>query len=61
MGDVTITSYRSRFVDFTVPYTEPGLAMLVPTTDQEIRDEEWLDIHELELGAIAHVQNSQSW
>ncbi|KAG6425765.1 hypothetical protein SASPL_109969 [Salvia splendens] len=38
VGDVTITSYRSRFVDFTVPYTEPGLAMLVPTTDQEMKN-----------------------
>ncbi|XP_042012392.1 glutamate receptor 2.9-like [Salvia splendens] len=33
VGDVTITSNRSKFVDFTVPYTEPGVAMLVLTTD----------------------------
>lgn len=30
VGDVTITSNRSQYVDFTLPYTELGMGMVMP-------------------------------
>ncbi|TKW33250.1 hypothetical protein SEVIR_2G221200v4 [Setaria viridis] len=30
IGDITISSNRTSYVDFTVPYTESGVAMVVP-------------------------------
>ncbi|CAH2060179.1 unnamed protein product [Thlaspi arvense] len=33
VGDITITANRSRFVDFTLPYTESGVSMMVPLRD----------------------------
>ncbi|PSS07257.1 Glutamate receptor 2.8 like [Actinidia chinensis var. chinensis] len=33
VGDVTIVANRSRFVDFTMPYTESGVAMIVRIED----------------------------
>ncbi|XP_048626810.1 glutamate receptor 2.8-like, partial [Brassica napus] len=30
VGDITITSNRSSYVDFTLPYTESGVSMIVP-------------------------------
>ncbi|CAN6562370.1 unnamed protein product [Malus baccata var. baccata] len=30
VGDITITSNRSQYVDFTMPYTDLGVGMLVP-------------------------------
>jgi hypothetical protein len=30
VGDITITADRAKFVDFTLPYTESGVRMLVP-------------------------------
>ncbi|CAN8285487.1 unnamed protein product [Cochlearia groenlandica] len=35
VGDVTITSQRSLIVDFTLPFTESGVSMLVPMKDHE--------------------------
>lgn len=32
-GDPTITANRSKFVDFTLPYTESGVALIVPIRD----------------------------
>ena len=49
MGDVTITSNRSKLVDFTVPYTEPGVAMLVLTTDIKTKNA-WIFMKPLTLG-----------
>ncbi|KAL6656052.1 hypothetical protein ACP70R_006878 [Stipagrostis hirtigluma subsp. patula] len=34
VGDVTILANRSLYVDFTLPYTESGVRMLVPVRDQ---------------------------
>lgn len=31
IGDVTILADRLQYVDFTLPYAESGLAMIVPT------------------------------
>uniref|UniRef100_A0A0D9WMS8 Glutamate receptor n=1 Tax=Leersia perrieri TaxID=77586 RepID=A0A0D9WMS8_9ORYZ len=33
VGDVTIIANRTKYVDFTVPYTESGVSMLVLTTN----------------------------
>ncbi|XP_040364021.1 glutamate receptor 2.8 isoform X2 [Rosa chinensis] len=33
VGDTTITANRSLFVDFTMPYTEAGIVMVVPVRD----------------------------
>lgn len=30
VGDTTILAYRTQFVDFTMPYTESGVSMVVP-------------------------------
>ncbi|XP_022731763.1 glutamate receptor 2.7-like isoform X2 [Durio zibethinus] len=34
VGDTTIVANRSLFVDFTLPYTESGVAMIVPIRDK---------------------------
>ncbi|CAM0951465.1 unnamed protein product [Alopecurus aequalis] len=34
VGDVTILANRSLYVDFTIPYTESGVRMLVPVLDR---------------------------
>nr|XP_029118701.1 glutamate receptor 2.7 [Elaeis guineensis] len=34
VGDVTIIANRSLYVDFTLPYTESGVSMLVPIKDK---------------------------
>ncbi|KAH0730268.1 hypothetical protein KY289_001456 [Solanum tuberosum] len=39
-GDTTIVSNRSQFVDFTLPYTESGVTMMVPIKDDN-RDSAW--------------------
>ena len=33
VGDTTIIANRSNFVDFTLPYTESGVSMVVPIKD----------------------------
>ncbi|XP_039168527.1 glutamate receptor 2.2-like [Eucalyptus grandis] len=35
VGDISITANRSLYVDFTAPYTEPGVAMVVPYKDSK--------------------------
>ncbi|CAN7018334.1 unnamed protein product [Brassica oleracea var. botrytis] len=35
VGDITITSNRSSYVDFTLPYTESGVSMIVPVRDNK--------------------------
>ncbi|XP_054796823.1 glutamate receptor 2.9-like [Prosopis cineraria] len=34
VGDVTIIANRSNYVDFTLPYTESGVTMIVPVKDK---------------------------
>lgn len=36
-GDVTIVANRSQFVDFTLPFTESGVSMVVPVKDYKRR------------------------
>lgn len=35
VGDITILANRSLYVDFTLPYTESGVSMIVPVKDDE--------------------------
>ncbi|XP_058226993.1 glutamate receptor 2.7-like [Rhododendron vialii] len=48
VGDVTILSNRSRFVDFTLPYTESGVAMIVPFKDDD-RKNAWIFMKPLKM------------
>ncbi|KAK4737526.1 hypothetical protein R3W88_001223 [Solanum pinnatisectum] len=41
VGDTTIVSNRSQFVDFTLPYSESGVTMMVPIKDDN-RDNTWV-------------------
>ncbi|KAG8375363.1 hypothetical protein BUALT_Bualt10G0092300 [Buddleja alternifolia] len=41
VGDVTIVSNRSQYVDFTLPYTESGVKMVVPIIDDK-RKNAWI-------------------
>ncbi|XP_039115621.1 glutamate receptor 2.7-like [Dioscorea cayenensis subsp. rotundata] len=34
VGDITVIANRSQYVDFTVPYTESGVSMVVPVMDR---------------------------
>lgn len=38
MGDITIIANRSLYVDFTLPYSESGVSMVVPIKDQRRKD-----------------------
>ncbi|XP_010259753.1 PREDICTED: glutamate receptor 2.8-like [Nelumbo nucifera] len=38
VGDITILANRSLHVDFTLPYTESGVSMIVPIKDDERRN-----------------------
>lgn len=38
VGDVTIRENRTQYADFTLPFTESGVAMVVPTRDARRKD-----------------------
>ncbi|KAF3446140.1 hypothetical protein FNV43_RR11319 [Rhamnella rubrinervis] len=38
VGDITIRASRSLYVDFTLPYTESGVSMIVPIKDYKRKD-----------------------
>ncbi|KAG6626647.1 hypothetical protein CIPAW_15G065100 [Carya illinoinensis] len=47
VGDTTIIENRSRYVDFTLPYTESGVSMVVPLQDR--RKNAWVFLKPLSL------------
>uniref|UniRef100_A0A2N9GHA5 Ionotropic glutamate receptor C-terminal domain-containing protein n=1 Tax=Fagus sylvatica TaxID=28930 RepID=A0A2N9GHA5_FAGSY len=47
-GDTTIIANRSNFVDFTTPYTESGVTMVVPIKDNESKNA-WVFLKPLTL------------
>ncbi|KAG8380248.1 hypothetical protein BUALT_Bualt07G0173500 [Buddleja alternifolia] len=49
VGDVTIVANRSRFVDFTFPYTESGVSIIVPIKDND-RKNAWIFMKPLTTG-----------
>ena len=38
VGDTTIIANRSLYVDFTLPYTESGVSMVVPVKEDESKN-----------------------
>ncbi|KAL1217173.1 Glutamate receptor 2.8 [Cardamine amara subsp. amara] len=38
VGDITITAHRSLYADFTLPFTESGVSMMVPVRDDESKN-----------------------
>ncbi|KAL5699296.1 hypothetical protein ACHQM5_030223 [Ranunculus cassubicifolius] len=50
VGDVTITANRSLYVDFSFPFTEGGVWMIVPLRQPEESTDKWM-LHP------SHVQN----
>ncbi|GMQ02704.1 hypothetical protein CsSME_00048809 [Camellia sinensis var. sinensis] len=42
VGDVTIRENRSNYVDFTFPYTESGVTMIVPFKDKKNYNSAWV-------------------
>ncbi|KAH6773306.1 hypothetical protein C2S51_011710 [Perilla frutescens var. frutescens] len=49
VGDVTIVANRSKYVDFTFPYIESGVATVVPIKDNE-RKNAWIFMKPLTTG-----------
>ncbi|KAH6773305.1 hypothetical protein C2S51_011709 [Perilla frutescens var. frutescens] len=49
VGDVTILANRSRFVDFTIPYSEPGVAIIVPIKENKMNNA-WIFMKPLTVG-----------
>ncbi|BFG14669.1 hypothetical protein CerSpe_009430 [Prunus speciosa] len=48
VGDTTIVAYRSLYVDFTLPYSESGVSMVVLVENNE-RDNIWIFLKPLSL------------
>ncbi|KAF6149049.1 hypothetical protein GIB67_018627 [Kingdonia uniflora] len=48
VGDTTIIANRSMYVDFTLPFTESGVSMLVPVIDK--RKSAWIFLKPLSMG-----------
>ncbi|KAJ1289766.1 hypothetical protein BS78_02G189500 [Paspalum vaginatum] len=58
VGDITVIYSRTRFVDFTMPYTESGVGMIVPVKENVIRNM-WIFLKplstEMWLGTIMFI------
>lgn len=56
MGDITIVANRSQYVDFTLPYTESGVSMIVPIKEDKNKNA-WIFLKplttDLWLGSLA--------
>ncbi|KAD6794515.1 hypothetical protein E3N88_05411 [Mikania micrantha] len=50
VGDVSVVSWRYKYVDFTYPYTETGLVMIVPLTSHH---DSWLFVKPFTLSMWA--------
>lgn len=49
IGDITIRYNRTFYVDFTLPYTESGIAMIVPVRDS-VNENTWIFLKPLTPG-----------
>lgn len=47
MGDITIVANRSQYVDFSLPFTESGVSMVVPIKDNKSSKNAWVFIKPL--------------
>ncbi|KAM7480973.1 hypothetical protein LguiB_005556 [Lonicera macranthoides] len=54
VGDVTIRANRSKYVDFTLPFTESGINMIVPVKDRKAKNA-W--ITNMQAAQTSCVQN----
>jgi glutamate receptor, ionotropic, plant len=50
IGDTTIRYNRTFYVDFTVPYTESGMAMIVPVKTKNVNGNMWIFLKPLSKG-----------
>lgn len=50
VGDITIISNRSLYVDFTIPYTESGVGMIVPVKQEKVNTNMWIFLKPLSQG-----------
>lgn len=48
VGDITIVANRSNYVDFTLPFTESGVSMVVPTQGNS-KNRAWIFLKPLTL------------
>ncbi|PQM41927.1 glutamate receptor 2.7 [Prunus yedoensis var. nudiflora] len=53
VGDITITANRSLYVDFTMPYTESSVVMVVPIVDSGSKNA-WVFLKPFDLGLMAY-------
>ncbi len=49
VGDITVRYNRTSYVDFTMPYTESGVAMIVPVKENKNNDM-WIFLKPLSRG-----------
>ncbi|EXB89493.1 Glutamate receptor 2.2 [Morus notabilis] len=42
VGDTTIRANKSKFADFTLPYTKSGVSMIVPVGDKRSKNNAWV-------------------
>ncbi|TVU19091.1 hypothetical protein EJB05_35223, partial [Eragrostis curvula] len=50
VGDITIRYNRTLYVDFTVPYTQSGVAMIVPVKKKSVNENMWIFLKPLSKG-----------
>ncbi|KAF5929925.1 hypothetical protein HYC85_000065 [Camellia sinensis] len=53
IGDVIIRADRSKYVDFTLPYTESGVTMIVPFKDKNYKNA-WVFLEAIDLGSMGN-------
>lgn len=51
IGDITIIYNRSLYVDFTIPYTESGVGMIVPVKEK-VNNNMWTFLKPLSKGML---------
>ncbi|KAL0792546.1 hypothetical protein Bca101_063923 [Brassica carinata] len=52
VGDITITSNRSNYVDFTIPFTELGLGMVAPKESERPENKEFQGSWSQQIGVM---------
>ncbi|TVU19096.1 hypothetical protein EJB05_35229, partial [Eragrostis curvula] len=50
IGDITIRYNRTLYVDFMVPYTQSGVAMIVPVKKKNVNENMWIFLKPLSKG-----------
>ncbi|KAJ6367815.1 hypothetical protein OIU78_000392 [Salix suchowensis] len=55
IGDITILAERTKYVEFTQPYAESGLSMIVPFAN---KDSAWIFMKPFSLGDVVQIENA---